>query len=152
MNDDEARNVLELFSNLNLNLRENDTLRASVDENVTNSDVEQWFDVENNDDVREASISDIADYMEQLAIATPARDIEDNECEGEINEITAPPPSLAQLQAMSVQFRNLHFYVTYRMQVLTFRELLMYLERQFAGLTQNATRQLLITEMFPRRS
>ncbi len=37
LNDDEARNVLELFSNLNLNLRENDTLRASVDENVTNA-------------------------------------------------------------------------------------------------------------------
>ncbi len=45
-------------------------------------DVEQWFDVENNDDVRKESISDIADDMEQLAIATPARDIEGNECEG----------------------------------------------------------------------
>ncbi len=50
--------------------------------------------------VREASISDIAVDMEQPAIATPARDIEDNECEGEVNEVTAPPPSLAQLQAM----------------------------------------------------
>ncbi len=38
--------------------------------------LEQWFDVENNDDVREASISDIADDMEQLAIATPAREKE----------------------------------------------------------------------------
>ncbi len=28
--------------------------------------VEQWFDVKNNDDVREASISDSADDMEQL--------------------------------------------------------------------------------------
>ncbi len=34
-------------------------------------DVEQWFDVENNDDVRDASISDIADDMEQLAIRNP---------------------------------------------------------------------------------
>ncbi len=40
--------------------------------------LEQWFDVENNDDVREKSISDIADDIEQLAIATPARDIEGN--------------------------------------------------------------------------
>ncbi len=34
-------------------------------------DVEQWFDVENNDVVREASISDIADDMEQLADCNP---------------------------------------------------------------------------------
>ncbi len=34
-------------------------------------DVEQWFDVENNDDVREESISDIADDMEQLATCNP---------------------------------------------------------------------------------
>ncbi len=65
---------------------------------MTASDVEQWFVVENNDDVREASFSDIADDMEQPAITTPARDIEDNECEAEVNEATAPPPSLAQLQ------------------------------------------------------
>ncbi len=77
-------------------------------------DVEQWFDVENNDDVREASISDIADDMEQLAIATPARDIEDNECEGEVDEVTAPPPSLAQLQAMFGPIQESSFYVTYR--------------------------------------
>ncbi len=69
--DDEVRKVMEMLSNLKLNLRENDSLRASVDENVTDSDVEQWFDVEKNDEVREASISDIADDMEQLAIATP---------------------------------------------------------------------------------
>ncbi len=42
--DDEARKVMEMLSNLKLNLRENDSLRASVDENVTASDVEQWFD------------------------------------------------------------------------------------------------------------
>ncbi len=71
---------------------------------------------------------------------------------GEVDEVTAPPPSLAQLQAMFSPIQESAFYVTYRMRVLTFRELLIYLERQFAGLTQNATRQLLITEMFPRRS
>ncbi len=82
--------------------------------------------VENNDDVREASISDIADGMEQLAIATPARDIEDSECEGEVDEVTAPPPSLAQLQAMFGPVQESAFLCTYRMRVLTFRELLIY--------------------------
>ncbi len=86
--------------------------------------------------MREESISDIADDMEQLAIATSARDIEGNECEGEVDEVTAPPPSLAQLQAMFGPIQESAFYVTYRMRVLTFRELLIYLERQFAGITQ----------------
>ncbi len=63
-------------SNLKLKLLENDSLRASVAEKVTGSNLEQWFDVEKNDHVREASISRIADDMEQLVTATPARDIE----------------------------------------------------------------------------
>ncbi len=109
--DDEGLKVMEMLSNLKLNLRENDSLRASVDENVTASDVEQWFDVENNGYVREASISDIAVDMEQPAIATPARDIEDNECEGEVNEATAPPPSLAQLQAMFGPIQESAFFM-----------------------------------------
>ncbi len=46
------------------------------------------------------------------------------------------PPSLAQLQAMFGPIQESAFYVTYRMRVLSFRELLIYLERQFAGLTQ----------------
>ncbi len=50
----EVHKVLEMLSNLKPNLRENDSLRASVDENVTASDFEQWFDVDNNDDVGEA--------------------------------------------------------------------------------------------------
>ncbi len=79
---------------------ENYRLRASVGENSTASDIEHWFDVENNDEVRVAWISDILDSMEQPAIATPARDIEDNECERDVNEVTAPPFSLTQLQAM----------------------------------------------------
>ncbi len=40
--DDEVRKVMEILSCLKLNLRENDSLR------VTDGDVEQWFDVENN--------------------------------------------------------------------------------------------------------
>ncbi len=77
---------------------------------MTDRDVEQWFDVENNDDMLEASISDIADGMEQLAIAIPARDIEDNECEGEVNEVTGPPPSLAQLQSMFSHIQESAFF------------------------------------------
>ncbi len=55
---------------------------------------------------------------------------------GEVDEVTAPPPSLAQLQAMFGPMQESAFYVTYRMRVVTLRELLIYLERQFAGLTQ----------------
>ncbi len=54
--DDEVRKVMEMLSNLKLHQRENDSLRASVYENVTDSNAEHELDVENNDDVREASI------------------------------------------------------------------------------------------------
>ncbi len=47
--------------------------------------------------------------MEQSAIATPARDIEGNECEGEVDEVTATPPSLAQFQAMFSQIQESAF-------------------------------------------
>ncbi len=52
--DDEARNVMEMLANLRLNLGDDDSLRNSVDDKVKASDVEQWFDVENDDDVRDA--------------------------------------------------------------------------------------------------
>ncbi len=54
--EDEVRKVMEMLANLKLNLSENSSLRASVNEIVSASDVKQWFDVENNDNVREASI------------------------------------------------------------------------------------------------
>ncbi len=47
--DDEVRNVMEMLANLRLNLGEDDSLRNSVDDKVTASDVEQWFDVENDE-------------------------------------------------------------------------------------------------------
>ncbi len=39
--DDELRNVMEMLANLKLNLGEDDSLRNSVDDKVTASDVEQ---------------------------------------------------------------------------------------------------------------
>ncbi len=59
--DDEVRNVMEMLANLRLNVGEDDSLRNSVDDKVTASDVEQWFDVENDDDVRDAVVADIVD-------------------------------------------------------------------------------------------
>ncbi len=47
--DDEVRSVMEMLANLRLNLGEDDSLRNSVDEKVTASDVEQWFDFENDE-------------------------------------------------------------------------------------------------------
>ncbi len=59
--DDEARNAMEMLANLRLTLGEDDSLRNSVDDKVKASDVEQWFDVENDDDVRDAVVRDFDD-------------------------------------------------------------------------------------------
>ncbi len=75
----------------------------SVDEKVTASDVEQWLDVENDDDVRDVIVADIVDEMEKVKTETPAQAVEENEVE--VNEVTASPPSLPQLYAMFRQFR-----------------------------------------------
>ncbi len=69
--DDEVRNVMEMLANLRLNLGEDDSLRNSVDGKVTASDVEQWFDIENDDDVRDAVVADIVDEIEKITIKTP---------------------------------------------------------------------------------
>ncbi len=83
---------MEMLANLRLDLGEDDSLRNSVDDKVTASDVEQWFDVENDDDVHDAVVADIVDEMENITIKTPAQEAEEN--------VTASPPSLAQLYAM----------------------------------------------------
>ncbi len=150
--DDEVRKVMEMLSNLKLNLRESDSLCTSVDENATDSDVEQWFNLENNDDVWEASISDIADDMEQLVIANPARDIEDNECEGEVNEVTASHPSLTQSQSMFSPIQESAFLCNLPDASAHLQRALNIYREAVRRYNANATRQLLITEMFPRRS
>ncbi len=43
-NDNEVRNVMEMLANLKLNIGEEDSLRTSVDEKVTASEVKQWFE------------------------------------------------------------------------------------------------------------
>ncbi len=96
--DDEVRNVIEILANLRLNLGEGDSLRTSVDEKVTASDVGQWFNTENDDDVRDVVVVDIVNEMEKITIETPAQEAEENEVE--VNEVTASPSSLAQLYAL----------------------------------------------------
>ncbi len=65
---------------------------------MTANDVEQWFDVENDGDVRDAIVSDIVCEMEKLTTETPAQEADENQVE--VNEETATPPSLAQLYAL----------------------------------------------------
>ncbi len=61
--------------------------------------VQVWrFDVENDDDVRDAVVADIVDEMEKVTTETPAQEVEESEVE--VNEVTSSPPSLAQLYAM----------------------------------------------------
>ncbi len=96
--DDEVRNTMEMLANLKLSLAEDESLRTSVDTNVTASDVEQWFDVESDDDMSYAVFADIVDEMEKVTSETPAQEAEENEVE--CNEVTASPPSLVQLYAM----------------------------------------------------
>ncbi len=84
----EVRNVMEMLANLKLNIGEEDSLRTSVDEKVTASDVEQWFDVENDGDVRDAIVSDIV--SDDWNSCTRGR-----RESSEVNEETASPLSLA---------------------------------------------------------
>ncbi len=71
---------------------------GACDEKVTASDVEQWFDVENDDDVHDAVVADIFDEMEKITTEIPAQEAEENEVEA--NEVKATLASLAQLYAM----------------------------------------------------
>ncbi len=97
--------------------------------------VQVWrFDVENDDDVRDAVVADIVDEMEKVTTETPAQEAEENEVE--VNEVTASPPSLAQLYAMFRPIQESAFLCTCPMRVVIFRELYMCLERRFASQTQ----------------
>ncbi len=53
-----VRNVIKMLANLKLNLGEDYSLRNSVDDKMTASGVEQLFDVENDDDVRDTVVAD----------------------------------------------------------------------------------------------
>ncbi len=129
-----------------------DTLGSTFDEKVTASDVDRWFEVENDDGVRAASISYIVDEIEDLTIETREKEAEENEAEDEGSEVTASPPSLQQVYAMfrSIQesafLCNLPDASNYlHITVQLFREAI----RKLNPPTQ---RELLITEMLTKRS
>ncbi len=61
--------------------------------------------------------------MEKVTTETPAQEAE--EIEVEENEVTASPPSLAQLYTMFRPIQESAFHVTCPMRVVIFRELLM---------------------------
>ncbi len=84
------------------------------------------FDVENDDDVRDAVVADIVDEMEKVTTETPAQGAEEN-------EVTASPPSIAHLCAMFRPIQESAFYTTCPMRVVIFRVLYMCLERRFAS-------------------
>ncbi len=72
--------------------------------------VQVWgFDVENDDDVRDAAVADIVEEMEKFKTETPAQEAEENEVE--VNELTASPPSLAQLYTMFSPIQELGFSI-----------------------------------------
>ncbi len=77
---------------------------------------------------------------------------EDNECAGEINEVTAPPPPLAQLQAMFSPIQESAFLCNLPDASAHLQRALNIFREAVRRSIANATRQLLNTEMFPRRS
>ncbi len=68
--EDDVRNAMKMVANLKINLGEGGTLRTTFDEKVTASDANRWLDVESDDGVRDALISDIVDDIEELTIET----------------------------------------------------------------------------------
>ncbi len=64
------------------------------------SDVDRWFDIETDDGVRDALISDILDEIGEFTIEAREHEAEENGAQDECNEMTASPPSLQQFYAM----------------------------------------------------
>ncbi len=59
--------------------------------------------------MRDAVVADIVDGMEKVTTETPAQEAEENEVE--VNEVTASPPSLAQLYAMFRPIQESTFFM-----------------------------------------
>ncbi len=147
--DNEVRNVMEMLASLKLNIGEEDSLRTSVDEKVTASDVEQRFDIENDGDVRNAIVSDIVSEMENLTTETPAQEADENQVE--VNEETKSPPSLAQLYAMFRPIQQSAFLCNLPDASSHLQRALNVFREAFCKSNATAQRQLLITEMFSKR-
>ncbi len=71
--------------------------------------------------MRDAVVADIIDEMEKVTTETPAQEAEGNEVE--VDEVTASPPSLAQLYAMFRPIQDRLFFGICPMRVVIFREL-----------------------------
>ncbi len=140
---------MEMLANLKLSVVEDDSLRAAVDEKVTASDAEQWFDFENDDDVRDAVIADIVDEMGKFTTETPAQEAKENEVE--VNEVTASPPPFAQLYAMLWSLLESAFSCNLPDAISHLQRALHVFRKAIRKSNATAQRQMLITAMLSKR-
>ncbi len=117
---------------------------------MTASVVKQWFDVDNHDDVRDALVADIVHKMQMITIETPAQEAEDNEVE--VNELTASPPSLAQLYAMFHPIQESAFLCNLPDAGSHLQRALHVFREAIRKSNTAARRQMLITELLPKRT
>ncbi len=98
--------------------------------------------------MRDAVVADIVDEMD-VTTETPAQEVEENEVE--VNEVTASPPSLAELYAMFRQIQESAFLCILPDASSHLQRALHVFWEAIRKSNATAQRQMLITEMLSKR-
>ncbi len=97
----------------------------------------------------DAAVADIVEEMEKFRTETPAQEAEENEVE--VNEVTASPPSLAQIYTMFSPIQELAFLCNLPDASSHLQRALHVLKEAIRKSNATAQWQILITEMLPKR-
>ncbi len=100
--------------------------------------------------MRDAVVADIVDEMENITIKTPVQEAEENE--EDVNEVTASPPSLAQLYAMFHPIQESAFSCNLPDAGSHLQRALHVSREAIRKSNATAQRQMLIAEMLPKRT
>ncbi len=99
--------------------------------------------------MRDAVVADIVDEIEKITIKTPVQETEENEVE--VNDVTASPPSLAQLYAMFRPIQESAFLCNLPDASSHLQRALQVFREAIRKSHSTAQRQMLIREMLPKR-
>ncbi len=99
--------------------------------------------------MRDAVVADIVDEMEKVTTETPAQEAEENEVD--VIEVTASPPLLAQLYAMFRPIQESAFECNLSDASSHLQRAVHVFREAIRKSNATAQRQMLITEMLPKR-
>lgn len=136
------------MGDLKSGLPEDDPLRTEIDMHATESDIQRWIVIEEDDDVREAIVSDVCNDIETLPEQSSPEEITDDALDEEVESVTVALPSTERVFCMLKEAEETEFLCNLPDESCHLQRAQQVFLEALRESNASAQRQVLISKMF----